>query len=353
MLEDGDGEVTLDELANALEVESMTVDVDGDGNLSEDEIAEALRNVSTNMNTFRIFFDEIFMDDKERAGEQLLYRERMMVQMNLPQNFAIENYFSEIFGSNLEEIVELTPVTWLPLIPLIALANSVDLSRDVVSASSSNAFDSCGYFYATPWVVYSTLLLQILSLTWSVFNSWKIAGIKKMLLPTLFKENTNSEAILLPPRYEDPFLLVKFNSSPGIFEWFEQFFTGGGSKTNPPKNNHEKLFGATGTKFPSIFRDSIKLDTWLSVTIIVYSTTQIILRDAAALYLGADTGCPDHIVQELVLWSIFVALNIFELSLAPTTFLNYCFVTSVEKFTKENIVKKSILSEGRDADFGN
>ena len=36
----------------------------------------------------------------------------------------------------------------------------------------------------------------------------------------------------------------------------------------------------------------------------------------------------------------------FQLSLAPTTFLNYCFVTSVEEFVKIDVVKKSILDNG-------
>ena len=245
---DGDGEVTLDELADALEVESMIVDLDGDGEITSDEMTEALRGASTNINSFSTFFKELQMSEKDRAGEQLLIRERMMEQMNLPQTFAVEDYFSEIFGHDLEEVVELSPVTWLPLIPLIAVDNSVDLSRDVVSASSSNAFDSCGYFFATPWVLYSTLFLQVISLVWAIFNSWKVASIKQMIVPTLVKETSDSEAILLPPRYEDEYLLEKFNSSPGIFSWVEQFFTGGGSKTNPPRNSYEQLFGAAGAK---------------------------------------------------------------------------------------------------------
>ena len=171
-----------------------------------------------------------------------------------------------------------------------------------------------------------------------------------MLLPTLVKEHEGSEAILLPPRYEDKVLLNKFNSSPSFFAWGEQFFTGGGSKVNPPTNDHEKLYGAMGSELPSIMKDSIQFHTWLTVALIVYSTTQIILRDATALFIHANVGDPDTVVQELVLWSIFVASSIFQLSLAPTTFLNYCFVTSIEEFVKEDVVKKSIVFEDMDLD---
>ena len=85
------------------------------------------------------------------------------------------------------------------------------------------------------------------------------------------------------------------------------------------------------------------------MALIVYSTTQIIFRDATALYIGAPVGDPDTVVQELVLWSIFVASTIFQLSLAPTTFLNYCFVTSIEEFVIMDTVKKSFAVEQKSA----
>ena len=393
---DGDGEVTLDELADALEVDLMIVDLDGDGIITEEEKVEALRAASANTDSINKIFDEYSMTGTDRAGEQLVLRERMMEQMKLPQTFAIDDYFARIFGHNLEEVVELSPLTWIPLIPLIAIDNSVDLTREVVSASSSNAFDSCGYFFATPWVLYSTVVLQAFSLVWAVFNYWKVASIKKMLLPTLVKENTDSEAILLPPRYLDPILLENFNSSPSIFGWGEQAFAGGGSKVNPARNAHEELFGASGANFSSVFRDSIRFHTWLCVAQIgkwtntyygilipyvceiilvtsplscnqllthmwntfivvhiVYSTTQIIARDATALITGSNVGDPETIVPELILWSVFVASSAFQLSLAPTTFLNYCFVTSVEEFVKKDEVKNTVRDAERAAEDNN
>ena len=113
------------------------------------------------------------------------------------------------------------------------------------------------------------------------------------------------------------------------------------------------LFHTQFTQFPSVYRSSIQLHTWLTVTLIVYSTTQIIFRDAAALYVNGGTalnvGNPETILPELILWSMFIVSAIFQLSLAPTTFLNYCFVTSVEEFVKMDAVKKSfILDELRE-----
>ena len=53
----------------------------------------------------------------------------------------------KISRKDLEEVAELSSVTWLPLIPLIALKNSVNLTRDVVLATSANVHNSCGMFF--------------------------------------------------------------------------------------------------------------------------------------------------------------------------------------------------------------
>ena len=338
---DGDGEVTLDELADGLDVESMIVDLDGDGVIDEYEIGEALRVVASRQGS--AVSSELSMTDKDRAGECLVLRERMIEQRGLPESFQIEDYFAEIFGQELKKKVELSPVTWIPLIPLIAIANSVDLTRDVVSASSSNAFDSCGFFYATPWVLYSAVALQVISVTWSTYNFWKMASIKKMLLPTLVKGSLPGRAMLLPPMYEDEGLRAKFDSSPSFFAGIERFFSDGGAAAHPPRNKHEELFGAVGSQFKEVFGDSIQFHTWMSVALITYSTTQIILRDASALYSGASSGDVDAIVPELVVWGLFTASNVFQLSLASTTFLNYCFVIGVEEYTKDNLIDKLVF----------
>ena len=107
------------------------------------------------------------------------------------------------------------------------------------------------------------------------------------------------------------------------------------------------MHGMILQQFPGIYRSSIQFHTWFSVALIIYSTTQIISRDMTALYLnhglGGNVGNPETIMPELILWSIFVVSTVFQLSLAPTTFLNYCFVTSVEEYVKVDVVKKSFI----------
>ena len=50
----GDGEITLKELAEALDVKSMIIDTDGDGVISEQEEVQALLSSPPNLNISRI-----------------------------------------------------------------------------------------------------------------------------------------------------------------------------------------------------------------------------------------------------------------------------------------------------------
>lgn len=102
-----------------------------------------------------------------------------------------------------------------------------------------------------------------------------------------------------------------------------------------------------GSKFEEVFLGSIRLSTWLCVTLFVYSTTQIVFRDIAAIYTGAtNVGNQSGLIPELLLWSAFAASAAFQLTLAPSTFLNYCYVTSTEEYVKEDVVEEVLKAEG-------
>lgn len=91
------------------------------------------------------FLDEIFMGKEERAAKVLLWRHRFLERFDLPETFRVETYVQGAFAENLLEMVELSPLTWIYLIPALALANSIDLSHGVVNAASPNAADSVGF----------------------------------------------------------------------------------------------------------------------------------------------------------------------------------------------------------------
>ena len=69
---------------------------------------------------------------------------------------------------------------------------------------------------------------------------------------------------------------------------------------------------------------------WLSVSSLVSFGSQILLRDAAALSAGT-AGALDRVPLE---FGLFCLLNIFELALVPTTFLNLGLIEVVEDFVE-------------------
>jgi len=332
---DADGNVCLEELADVLQVDTVTVDLDGDGELTEEEISQALQKTPK-----PTLYEQLFITSEQVKAEALVVRERFLQTCGVSPDFRIETYFAKVFSHNLEEIVELSPLTWLPLIPALSLGRSVDLSRDVVSAASANAAESSGFFLASPAFFGVSSTIAAVGLVWGLWNFWKLNAMKEMLVPALVRDSsTNCKATLLPPRYEDETLMKEFNSSPFIFAWIESIFG------EAPRNKQEKLFGAAGAAGPELYRNSIKFHSWLIVSQIIFWGTQIVARDINALIQGLEVGNPDLLVPELTIFGLYVASAIGQLLLAPQTFLNYCLVTSIEDLAVENAITEACALE--------
>ncbi|KAL7579123.1 hypothetical protein ACA910_019152 [Epithemia clementina (nom. ined.)] len=381
----GDGVVELGEIAHVLNVDSVVVDLDGDGHLSDEEIHLALELIPP-----LSVWNELTRTDKMAKAEALVVRERLIETYKIvdDESFQLENYFVKIFGRNLEEMVELSPLTWLPLIPVVAQGRSIDLSRHIVSASSPNAFGSCGEFLASSGYVAASTFFCGLATVWGVWNFWKMVQIKHMLVPTLIRDAAHgnddgdnnkadnaepSNAVLLPPRYEDVRWMNKFNSSPFPFNIVETLFTP--RHKREPRNNQEALFGAAGQYGPKLYRNSIKLHTWFVVAQLVFYSSQIVARDLAALSLLHKTattttvgggsvpplwvaesivvdgvtntiGRPDLLLPELALFGFYCCLAIGLLWLVPKTFLDYSLVTSIEKLVSAPILTEACIFDG-------
>jgi hypothetical protein len=328
---EGDEQACLSDLADILQVAMLDVGMDCSGTLTADEILGALRKIPRNT-----MWDEISISAQQVKAEALVVREQLIGVCGVDPNFRIENYFAKVSAHHLEDIVELSPLTWLPLIPLLSLGRSVDMSRDVISAASTNSFESCGYFLGTPSMFVSSTLLTALACTWGVWNFWKMTAVKEMLVPQLVRNSKEGgKPILLPPRYQDTVLLEEFNSSPYLVEAIESFFG------RPPRNRQERLFGKAGAAGPEIYLKSIKFHMWLVVSQIIFWGGQIVARDAFALLGGYEGGNPELLVPELVIYSLYVGLAIGQLAIIPSTFLNYCLVTSIEELVQEETVQES------------
>jgi hypothetical protein len=280
---------------------------------------------------------ELELTQLERGAECLLVRQRMIERNNFDESFRVEYYFEKVFGHSLKELVELSPLVWVPIIPALALANAVDLSNGVVNADSANAAASSGYFFSNLFAFVPNTALQILSIGWSVLNFWKMSVIKRMIMPTLIK-NDDGTARMLPPKVQSSKLRNAFDSTPASIRPLERWLG------KPARNIHEALFGEVGANGPDVYGSSIKYHTWLCVSAIVFFTTQILSRDLnAVLHPNSITvGDPDHLWAEIVTYGIFVLLNIGQLAIAPITFLNYSLITSIEDFTNEKFLQQAL-----------
>ena len=284
---------------------------------------------------------EIFMPADERAGKTLLLRSRLTERFDLPDTFRVEQCIRKSFAQNLLEMVELSPLTWIYLIPALALANSIDLQHEVINAASPNAADSAGFFVSTPWAIIPSCLSVGISLLWGLWNCWKMTLIKYMVLPRVGKDPESGKAQFLPPPLDNPQALQWFQpqTSPDWVQPIEAVWA------EPARTPFEACFGTAGAAGLELYRYSIKFQTWLCITHVVFFGTQIIPRDLNAIWTGAPVGNPEYLVPELITHGVFVALSLTMLIFVTSrSFWNLCLIQclgdekEVKKLLPENLL---------------
>ena len=121
---------------------SVIADLDGNGVITEEDKVEALRLMPVPTLSQDVI-QECAMSTAEHSGEQLVIRERMMQERALLPKFAVKEYFSQSYGKDLGEVVELSPVAWLLLVPLIAFDNKlVTVTMNEVLTSAARIPDT-------------------------------------------------------------------------------------------------------------------------------------------------------------------------------------------------------------------
>ena len=145
------------------------------------------------------------------------------------------------------------------------------------------------------------------------------------LPPTRRRRDRPSTALALREKF-------RINRAPPT-RFVEKLYTETFGSGRPATNRVQTLFGPLGADGPDYFAASIKFQMWLSVSSLVSFGSQILLRDAAALSAGT-AGALDRVPLEIGVFGLFCLLNIFELALVPTTFLNLGLIEVVEDFVE-------------------
>ena len=306
------------------ELEGLRVDSKGICHATRGELARVLEAPSLPDNAYwsdedcfrrlrrQDWLDEVLMERSQRGAEALLIREYMMEKGMIAPEDRVDTALETTMARSLEQVVELSPLTWLPLIPAVALANAVDISHGVVNAASPNAADSAGFFVTMPQTVVPTLVIGTCSLLWGFWNFWKVSTVKSMVVPSLVFEG--SKVRMLPPRASSAEQMARFRSTPKWMEFFED------SWAEPATMRLDQLFGAIGSAGSSFYLNSLRFQTWLSMTILVFLGTQILTRDVGVLLSGIETaGNPTGVWPEFLVNGTLFLLSLIQVSLAPVT----------------------------------
>jgi hypothetical protein len=279
-------------------------------------------------------WDEIFMGKEERAARSLLLRNQIMKCFpSLPETFRVESLIQASFAQKLYKLVKVSPLTWIYIIPALALANGIDLSHEVINSASPNAAESVGFFFSAPSAVVPASISVAVSLVWGIWNCWKVTQIKYMLWPRFEMDPVTGETEIVPPLVEFEANRKSFDSSPAWVQPIE------GIWGKPATNPLEELFGTAGSSGMKLYQNSIKYQTWLTLTHIVFFGTQIVPRDINAILTGATVGDPSHLTAELVTYGGFVFVGLLQLAfIAPRAFWNYCLIAPAEGRTAEKLL---------------
>ena len=269
-------------------------------------------------------WEELELSSDQRNAQSLLVRAYKIQNGLISEETNVESLIESRFSTLLLELVELSPLTWLPLIPALALANSVDLSHDVVNSASPNAEEAAGFFFSSPEALLPSLAIVSMSTVWGLVNFWKLSEIKSMMLPTLVEiqdgegATSSTTARIIPPRSTFTSQMEQFSSSPRLLAFVEQVFARK-EETPQEKSWDSGLFGAAGNA--DFYLASIRFHTWLCITAIVFFGTQIIPRDLQILLQNdvSMAGDPASVLPEFLTYSFLVTVSVALLALSPTT----------------------------------
>lgn len=108
-------------------------------------------------------------------------------------------------------------------------------------------------------------------------------------------------------------------------------------------NVNAELFGTVGGNGPEVYLTSLTSNAWLNVASLFFFASQILTRGVYALtHPDMSVGNPEYLIPETVLYGLLGLLNIAQSYVAPTNFLNYCLVTSVEDLKMDWAIEQSI-----------
>ena len=333
----------------------IAADTDHDGKVTPQEFVAAFGEDSLNQKEPGVFAQLLSL--ASGSGGQLaivdeyMFRRRFKLSQKLPKQWGFEatGEYMEAYASYvLEEIVEFSPWTWLPLVPVVALLEQIKIAHGVLGEDVDGKV--VGFMFLSPLSV-CTLLIGVVGMAWGYYNFAVLLAAKQMVKP---KPTTNKSGLMeidQPALFEEDELGMKrlevhLEEHKGLLAVTKVIAGVMRMGDEVHDNDTHRLFGPLGSHAPHLFLQLIKLHTWLLVSSVVF-TFQICLRAAFMLGTRGFFAAPAGTVQEVLLYG-FATLNFgFMLFFkAPATTKIYSQVTTVEGFMQKQFVDKICLDHG-------
>jgi len=283
---------------------------------------------------------ELTLSKRERGGEILVLRERLKNEFDLPDDFKIYTYLQQAFATAQLDIVAISPLSWIPLIPAIALAGAVEIAHGVVTPAAPNVVQVAGFFLSTSWFFVPKLSIDLFNCAWAMLNFWKLSRIKALLLPKVVRlEGEEGMGQLLAPDMDKPQTLRIWlaQSTPFWILPLERYYGA------PPENQVQELFGEVGGNGLQFYLNSIKYQTWLTVISLNGFAANILPQDIFSLTHLDQVTDPENLFAEICVFGSFAVLNVALLVVQPIVFLNYCLVACVDANVKEGFTRPETL----------
>jgi len=321
----------------------IKADADGDGKVTPEEFQAAFGATSLTAITSLSWVDEMRAANAGDPVDAYLFRRRFkMSQEMLPEEWGLEatgDYAEAAAAETLDELVELSPTTWLFILPLLAVSQYVKIKRGAVGADTEGL--AAGAYFSDPIVLYGCIIALSIGLGWGVYNFAKLVAIKKIIRPVVrpMADNPNLLEVAEPLLYQREAMenWMKTNRELLYITDLLSHSTGYKGGTH---HDHHRLFGAAGHHGPHLFLQSIKLHTWLLVLACIYSIEWVVGDIAHLTKFGYADATPG-VVPELIFFSVASIVSIAMLhSLTPATFTIYNLVTVVEGCTQKDVVEK-------------
>jgi hypothetical protein len=234
-------------------------------------------------------------------------------------------------------MVEFSPFTWLPLVPVMAFMQQIKLLHEA-SLGDDLAAVTAGFYVSTPLFFVLIVVIELFGIAWSLYNWCHLYAIKTMLRPHAALSERGTVTVNMPKVYERD-ALEEYNARWCWLLSVTHVLALATGMHAPAEHAHHSLFGRAGRRGPELLLLSIKLNTWFLAMGATFTFTSLVNIDIISL---TKHGYSASVVAELTLYGInglsFVML-LFVMMTA--SFQMYNVLTSIEGTVRNELLERA------------